>query len=191
MPYFLTPLFGIIGLILAAVIFFNIKKQNTGGGKAEKISKQIQNGAMVFMTREFKLIALFSIFLGGALFLFQNKEYGGAQSLAFFMGCIASSVAGFIGMKTATLSNVRTCIAANENGAARALKIAFSGGAVMGLTVASMGLLGLGILFWYFKTNEHLPRILEGFAMGASLVCLLYTSPSPRDQRGSRMPSSA
>ena len=174
MPYFLTPLFGIIGLILAAVIFFNIKKQNTGGGKAEKISKQIQNGAMVFMTREFKLIALFSIFLGGALFLFQNKEYGGAQSLAFFMGCIASSVAGFIGMKTATLSNVRTCIAANENGAARALKIAFSGGAVMGLTVASMGLLGLGILFWYFKTNEHLPRILEGFAMGASLVALFY-----------------
>jgi len=174
MPYFLTPLFGVIGLILAAVIFFNIKKQNTGGGKAEKISKQIQNGAMVFMTREFKLIALFSIFLGGALFLFQNKEYGGAQSLAFFMGCIASSVAGFIGMKTATLSNVRTCIAANENGAARALKIAFSGGAVMGLTVASMGLLGLGILFWYFKTNEHLPRILEGFAMGASLVALFY-----------------
>lgn len=174
MPYFLTPLFGVIGLILAAVIFFNIKKQNAGGGKAEKISQQIQNGAMVFMTREFKLIALFSIFLGGALFLFQNKEYGGAQSLAFFMGCIASSVAGFIGMKTATLSNVRTCIAANENGAARALKIAFSGGAVMGLTVASMGLLGLGILFWYFKTSEHLPRILEGFAMGASLVALFY-----------------
>jgi len=174
MPAYLTPLFGVLGLILAAVIFINIKKQNAGGGKAEKISLQIQRGAMVFMTREFKLISLFAIFLGGALFLFQDQAYGGAQTVAFFMGCIASSAAGFIGMKTATLANVRTCLAANEKGPARALKIAFSGGAVMGLTVAAMGLLGLGSLFWFFKDNGKLPEILEGFAMGASLVALFY-----------------
>ena len=174
MPAYFTPLFGVIGLILAALLFFNIKKQNAGGGKAEKISVQIQKGAMVFMTREFKLIALFAIVLGGALFLFQDRAYGGAQSVAFFMGCLASSAAGFIGMKTATLANVRTCIAANEKGPSKALKIAFSGGAVMGLTVAAMGLLGLGFLFWFFKSHGHLPEILEGFAMGASLVALFY-----------------
>ena len=174
MHAYLTPLFGVIGLILAAVIFFNIKKQSAGGGKAEKISIQIQKGAMVFMTREFKLIALFAITLGAALFLFQKPEYRGPQSIAFFMGCLASSAAGYIGMKTATLANVRTCIAANTTGAARALKIAFSGGAVMGLTVAAMGLLGLGSLFAIYSGDEHLPEILEGFAMGASLVALFY-----------------
>ncbi len=174
MPAILTPLFGVIGLALAAAIFLSIKKQSAGGGKAEKISVQIQKGAMVFMTREFKLIALFAIALGAALFLFQKPEYRGPQSVAFFMGCLASSAAGYIGMKTATLANVRTCIAANETGAARALKIAFSGGAVMGLTVAAMGLLGLGTLFAIYAENKYLPEILEGFAMGASLVALFY-----------------
>lgn len=174
MSVYITPLFGVIGLALAGFIFLSIKKQSTGGGKAEKISGQIEKGAMVFMTREFKLIALFAIALGGALFLFQSSDYNGPQTLAFFMGCLASSAAGFIGMKTATLSNVRTCIAANEKGAARALKIAFSGGAVMGLTVAAMGLLGLGILFAIFADDDFLPQILEGFAMGASLVALFY-----------------
>lgn len=174
MPVYFPPIFGIVGLALAGFIFISIKKQSTGGGKAEKISGQIERGAMVFMTREFKLIALFAIALGAALFLFQNPGYRGPQALAFFMGCLASSAAGFIGMKTATLANVRTCIAANEVGASRALKIAFSGGAVMGLTVAAMGLLGLGILFAIFSGDDHLPQILEGFAMGASLVALFY-----------------
>ncbi|HBF16127.1 MAG TPA: sodium-translocating pyrophosphatase, partial [Verrucomicrobiales bacterium] len=87
-----------------------------------------------------------------------------------------SSAAGYIGMKPAPLANVRTCVAANEKGPARALKIAFSGGAVMGLTVAAMGLLGLGTLFAFYSESashkDHLPEILEGFAMGASLVAL-------------------
>jgi len=96
MPTYITPLFGVIGLILASLLFFNIKKQSAGGGLAEKISLKIQNGAMVFMTREFKLISLFAIVLGGALFLFQEKAYGGPQTVAFFMGCLASSAAGFI-----------------------------------------------------------------------------------------------
>ncbi|HAN82753.1 MAG TPA: sodium-translocating pyrophosphatase, partial [Verrucomicrobiales bacterium] len=175
---FITPLFGVIGLVLAAIIFFDIKKQNAGGGKAEKIAEKIHHGAMVFMSREFKLIALFAIALGLALFLFQKPAYRGPQSIAFFMGCLASSAAGYIGMKTATLANVRTCVAANEKGPARALKIAFSGGAVMGLTVAAMGLLGLGTLFAFYSESashkDHLPEILEGFAMGASLVALFY-----------------
>ncbi len=174
MPSYLTPLAGILGLCLSAYLFFSIKKQSAGGGLAERISLKIQKGAMVFMKREFILIALFSVILGTALFLFQDKSFSGPQSIAFFMGCLASSAAGFIGMKTATLANVRTTVAANETGAAKALKIAFSGGAVMGLTVAAMGLLGLGSLFWIYSGNQHLPEILEGFAMGASLVALFY-----------------
>ncbi|QTN33508.1 sodium-translocating pyrophosphatase [Akkermansiaceae bacterium] len=174
MPTYLTPLAGLLGLCLAASLFFTIKKQSAGGGLAEAISLKIQRGAMVFMKREFMLIAAFSVMLGGALFLFQDKAYGGAQAVAFFMGCVASSAAGFIGMKTATLANVRTTVAANESGAPKGLKIAFSGGAVMGLTVAAMGLLGLGTLFLVFSGNLHLPEILEGFAMGASLVALFY-----------------
>jgi K(+)-stimulated pyrophosphate-energized sodium pump len=174
MPSYLTPLAGFLGLCLSAYLFFSIKKQNAGGGLAERISEKIQKGAMVFMKREFILIALFSVILGTALFLFQDKAFSGPQSIAFFMGCLASSAAGFIGMKTATLANVRTTVAANETGAAKALKIAFSGGAVMGLTVAAMGLLGLGSLFWIYSGNQHLPEILEGFAMGASLVALFY-----------------
>ena len=178
MQAIITPLFGVIGLVLAAIIFFDIKKQSAGGGKAEKIAEKIHHGAMVFMSREFKLIALFAIALGLALLLFQKQEYRGPQSIAFFMGCLASSAAGYIGMKTATLANVRTCVAANETGPARALKIAFSGGAVMGLTVAAMGLLGLGTLFAFYSQSaahkDYLPEILEGFAMGASLVALFY-----------------
>jgi len=174
MPPYLTPLAGLLGLCLSAGIFFSIKKQSAGGGIAERISIKIQNGAMIFMKREFMHIALFSIILGAAVFVFQDKAFGAAQSAAFFMGCLASSAAGFIGMKTATLANVRTAVAANEHGATKALKIAFSGGAVMGLTVAAMGLIGLGSLFWIFNGNNHLPEILEGFAMGASLVALFY-----------------
>ena len=174
MPSYLTPLAGILGLCLSAYLFFSIKKQSAGGGLAERISVKIQKGAMVFMKREFILIALFSVILGTALFLFQDESFNGPQSIAFFMGCLASSAAGFIGMKTATLANVRTTVAANETGAAKALKIAFSGGAVMGLTVAAMGLIGLGSLFWIYSGNQHLPEILEGFAMGASLVALFY-----------------
>jgi K(+)-stimulated pyrophosphate-energized sodium pump len=174
MPTYLTPLAGLLGLCLAGYLYLEIRMQSAGGGLAERISVKIQNGAMVFMKREFMLIAIFTAILGAALFLFQDKAYGAAQSAAFFMGCLASSAAGFIGMKTATIANVRTTVAANRSGAAKALKIAFSGGAVMGLTVAAMGLLGLGFLFWMFDENENLPEIMEGFAMGASLVALFY-----------------
>jgi K(+)-stimulated pyrophosphate-energized sodium pump len=174
MPTYLTPLAGILGLCVSAWLYFLIKKQNAGGGLAEEISHKIRDGAMVFMKREFMLIALFAVILGAAVFLFQDRAYGNAQSVAFFMGCLASSAAGLIGMKTATIANVRTTMAAKEFGAAKALKIAFTGGAVMGLTVAAMGLVGLGFLFWISQGNPHLPEIMEGFAMGASLVALFY-----------------
>lgn len=169
-----TPLTGIAGLVIALFILTRITRRSGGDGKIAEIAEKIHRGAMVFMQREFILIAIFAIIIGGALFLFQSQEYGRQQSLAFFMGALASSLSGFIGMYTATKANVRTTLAAKNEGKAQALSVAFFGGSVMGLTVASMGLIGLGGLFWFFKKDPHVAEIMEGFAMGASLVALFY-----------------
>lgn len=170
----ITPLTGIAGLGIAFAVLFSILKLPGGEGKIQRIARQIHQGAMIFMRREFILISLFALIIGAMLFLFQKEEYGKQQSLAFFLGCLASSFAGFVGMYTATKANVRTTLAARHQGQAKALTVAFSGGAVMGLTVASMGLIGLGGLFYFFQTSEHVAEIMEGFAMGASLVALFY-----------------
>ena len=173
-PPILTPLAGIVGLIIAFILLSRIVRQSGGEGKVAEIAEKIHRGAMVFMRREFLLISIFALIIGGALFLFQEKAYGKYQSLAFFLGALASSLAGFIGMYTATKANVRTTLAAKNEGAAQALTIAFFGGSVMGLTVASMGLIGLGGLFAFFKDHHEVAEIMEGFAMGASLVALFY-----------------
>ena len=169
-----TPAAGIVGLIIAFILLSRIIKYSGGEGKVAEIAEKIHRGAMVFMKREFLLISIFALVIGGALFLFQKQEYGRQQSLAFFLGALSSSLAGFIGMYTATKANVRTTLAARNEGPAQALTIAFFGGAVMGLTVASMGLIGLGGLFAFFKDHEEVAEIMEGFAMGASLVALFY-----------------
>ena len=170
----LIPIAGITGLIIAFILLSRIVRYPGGEGKVAEIAEKIHRGAMVFMKREFLLISIFALVIGGALFLFQKPEYGRAQSLAFFLGALSSSLAGFIGMYTATKANVRTTLAAKNEGAAQALTIAFFGGAVMGLTVASMGLIGLGGLFAFFKDHKQVAEIMEGFAMGASLVALFY-----------------
>ena len=171
----ITPFAGLAGLVVAFLILATILKRPGGEGKVKDIAEQIQKGAMVFMKREFILISFFAIVIALLLFLFQKAEYGKDQSLAFIFGCLASSFAGFVGMFTATGgANVRTTLAARDNGQADALGVAFFGGSVMGLTVASMGLIGLGGLFYYYKDNQHVAEILEGFAMGASLVALFY-----------------
>lgn len=173
-PPILVPIAGIVGLIIAFILLARIVRYSGGEGKVAEIAEKIHRGAMVFMRREFLLISIFALVIGGALFFFQKQEYGRQQSLAFFLGALSSSIAGFIGMYTATKANVRTTLAAKNEGAAKALTIAFFGGAVMGLTVASMGLIGLGGLFAFFKDHHEVAEIMEGFAMGASLVALFY-----------------
>ncbi len=175
--YFMTPITGLFGLVIAAFILISIVKKPSGDGKVAEIAEKIHKGAMVFMKREFLLICIFAAAIAVALFFFQNPDYGKLQAGAFLFGCGASSFAGFIGMYTATKANVCTTIAAKEEGAAAALNVAFFGGSVMGLTVASMGLIGLGLIFWKFVTgpnSAHVAEIMEGFAMGASLVALFY-----------------
>lgn len=166
---FITPILGIFGLLVAGFIYSRIRRQSGGEGKVAEIAEQIHSGAMVFMKREFKLLIPFVIAIGGLLFLKNAPE-----AFAFFLGALCSSSAGFIGMYTATKANVRTAVAAHREGAAKALSTAFFGGSIMGLTVASMGLLGIGGLFLFFGRNPHDVHIIHGFAMGASLVAIFF-----------------
>ncbi|MEM8868185.1 MAG: sodium-translocating pyrophosphatase [Verrucomicrobiota bacterium] len=163
------PFLGIVGLIVAGFIFLRIMKQSGGEGEIASIAEQIHQGAMIFMRREFVLLGGFSILVGGLL-CFKDPY----ESLAFFFGAVCSSIAGFIGMYTATKANVRTTIAAHEHGSAKALMTAFFGGSIMGLTVASMGLIGVGGLFVFFGSTEHDVHIIHGFAMGGSLVAIFF-----------------
>ena len=172
--HIVTPAMGVLGLIAAGLVFLTVLKSSGGSGKVATIAETIHKGAMTFMKREFVVLGAFAIVLGSVLGF--AKDWN--ESIAFFTGAICSSIAGFIGMYCATKANVRTAVAANEHGAAKALSIAFFGGSVMGLTVASMGLLGIGGLFYFYVANSADPadgaHIIHGFAMGGSLVALFY-----------------
>ncbi|MFU8892130.1 MAG: sodium-translocating pyrophosphatase [Luteolibacter sp.] len=164
-----VPVLGIFGLFLAWLIFRNIMRRDGGQGVTADIAEQIHQGAMVFMKREFRILIPFTVLVGAILF-FKDRD----EAVAFFIGAICSAAAGFIGMYTATKANVRTAIAARDEGASSALMTAFSGGSIMGLTVASMGLLGIGGLFLFFSETEHDIHVIHGFAMGASLTAIFY-----------------
>ena len=168
LPY-VVPSLGILGLFVAVVTYRRIAAQPGGEGRVAEIAAEIHSGAMVFMRRELGLIAIFALVVGGVL-AFKDPW----ESMAFFLGAAASSIAGFVGMYSATHVNVRTAVAANKSGAGKALTTAFFGGSIMGLTVASMGLLGVGGLFLFFGETEKDVHIIHGFAMGASLVAIFY-----------------
>ena len=159
---------GVLGLLSALMVYFKMKSSPEGDGKVKEIGDEIHLGAMVFMSAEYKRLGVFCVICIIALYF----SLGFATAIAFFLGAACSGVAGYIGMYAATKANVRTAVAANEKGASQALSIAFFGGSVMGLTVASMGLLGVGILFYYFAGDKDSIHAIEGFAMGASSVAL-------------------
>ena len=164
-----VPLLGLAGLAVALIVYTRLAAQSSGEGRVVEIAHEIHQGAMVFMRRELVLIGMFAVVVGGLL-MFKDPW----ESMAFFLGAGASSLAGFVGMYSATRVNVRTAVAAHEHGAGRALTTAFFGGSIMGLTVASMGLLGVGGLFLFFGETEKDIHIIHGFAMGASLVAIFY-----------------
>lgn len=169
----LPPALGIAGLVVAFIIFQLILKYDEGEEKVAKIGREIHQGAMVFMAREYKMLAMFSAVLVIVLWVL----LGTPTALSFIVGAISSATAGYIGMYTATKANVRTTTAAHRDGAAQALTVAFFGGSIMGMAVASLGLIGLGLLY-YFLIGEFLPgelhgvHAIEGFGMGASTVAL-------------------
>ncbi len=162
----IAPALGVLGLLIVFFIYQWIKKQPGGSGAVQKIGEQIHIGSIVFMKREYKMLSMFALVLLVLLYIF----LGPASALCFLVGAVASATAGYIGMNTATIANVRTAQAAHEEGSAAALTVAFFGGSVMGLSVAALGLLGLGGLYYFF--GEAHSEALHGFAMGASIVAL-------------------
>ncbi len=160
---------GVFGLIAAFLLFLYVKQAPSGEGKLKEIGDAIHLGAMVFMNSEYKRLAIFCVVCIVAITL---SDLGINTALAFLLGALCSGSAGYWGMYTATHANVRTAVGANTKGAATALNIAFFGGSIMGLTVASMGLFGIGILYYFFAGDMHTVHAIEGFAMGASSVAL-------------------
>ena len=161
-------LFGIGGLVVAHFIYQKVKEYPTGDAKVTQISDAIHRGAMVFMRREYTFLGVFV----GVLFFILWYLLGFGTAFSFIVGALASAGAGYIGMNTATRANVRTTTAAHSRGAAEALTVAFYGGSIMGLAVASLGLLGLGTLYLFFGGDPEAAHAIHGFGMGASSVAL-------------------
>ncbi len=172
------PLFGVVALIFVFWKNSWVTKQDEGDEKMSRIAKNIADGAMSFLKAEYKLLSVFVLAVAVLLFFKGNAEIdsNGLVAVSFIVGAICSGLAGFIGMKVATKANVRTTNAA-RNSLGRALEVAFSGGAVMGLGVVGLGVLGLTSLFsfyqglWTDNLNMVL-NVLSGFSLGASSIAL-------------------
>jgi K(+)-stimulated pyrophosphate-energized sodium pump len=164
----IPPAFGIVGLIFAYMFYVLVKRYDAGGDDVKKIGDAIHQGAMTFMRREYTMLAMFA----GVLLVILYFALGTNTAIAFVVGALSSALAGWIGMYTATQANVRTTTAAHTKGAPEALSVAFFGGSIMGLTVASMGLLGLGLLYYLFGGDPETAHHIHGFGMGASTVAL-------------------
>ena len=164
---------GFIGLIFAFVLYGLIMKYPAGKDSVVKIGDQIHLGAKVFMFTEYKILAPVVLVLVIACGF---SPLGWYTAMAIAVGALSSAIAGFIGMYSATQANVRTATAAENSGAESALSISFFGGSIMGLCVASMGLVGLGGLYFYFTgamdDPDKIAKALEGFGVGASAVAL-------------------
>ena len=163
----LAPVLGVVGLVCAGLIYLYVARQSEGTALMREIAADIQEGAVTFLKREYSVLAVFIVAVFALVYWGINLE----TALSFLGGAICSLGAGFIGMKAATKANVRTAYAASQSGRDKALNVAFSGGAVMGLAVASLGLFGVGLLF-YFYGNPDQAAVINGFAMGASSIAL-------------------
>ncbi len=159
-----VPIIGLLGLFFAYVIYTMVLKKDEGNDRMKEIAKQIQHGAMTFLSREYRVIAIFMIVVFIILFFFISPY----ASYAYVFGGISSMLAGFFGMKAATHSSNRTCQAAATGGTPEALVTSFMGGSVMGISVAALGVVGLGLVFFFTKD----PEIISGFALGASSIAL-------------------
>jgi len=164
----LAPILGVIGFVIAIVLYNVVKAQPVGNDKMKEISEAIHDGAMAFLGREYKVLAIFIVIVFCLAFLGMGYQ----TAFAFLGGAICSMTCGFIGMKAATRANVRTSEAARESGQAKALEVSFNGGAVMGLAVASLGLVGVGIAYIVYGGSPETAQYINGFAMGASSIAL-------------------
>lgn len=174
------PILGAAGLVFAAYRYWWVVAQDSGTEDMQRIAVRIQEGAMAFLKAEYSVLLVFLIAVGGLLFVTGNRaESHPLIALSFAMGATFSGLAGFLGMRIATQANVRTAQAARTS-LGTALKLAFSGGSVMGLTVVGLGVVGLSSLFLIYANKfgtdgDNLKRtinVLTGFSFGASSVAL-------------------
>jgi K(+)-stimulated pyrophosphate-energized sodium pump len=172
---YLAVFFGLFGLIIAWKLFEGVDDAPAGNEKMTEIAEAIHEGAMVFLSREYKILGYFiaGIFLLLLVLISMQKGLwiGLWTAISYAVGAGCSMLAGFFGMNAATTSGVRTSQAAVDGGQSKALLIAFNGGAVMGLCVASLGLIGVGGLFLLFGRGDSF-TVISGFAMGASSIAL-------------------
>ncbi|HUE76680.1 MAG TPA: sodium-translocating pyrophosphatase [Longimicrobiales bacterium] len=170
-----SPLFGIVGLLVALGLYFYVRGQSAGTELMQELADRIHEGAMAFLRREYSVLAVFVLIVA----LLLGWAIGLNTAMSYVMGALSSVLAGFFGMKAATRANVRTSAAAKESGQGKALRIAFFGGSVMGLSVAALGLVGVGIVYWIFAAGAitdgdyvQFAQVVSGFAMGASTIAL-------------------
>jgi len=163
-----APYLGIVGLIIAFLIYNYVKKQPNGNELMQELEGMIHDGAMAFLKKEYSALLVFI----AVVFLLLGWGISWRTAIAFVTGAFCSMVAGFSGMTAATRGNSRTAEAANKYGQARALNVSYFSGTVMGLAVGSLGLLGLGFWFWYYGKDPATAVYINGFAMGASSIAL-------------------
>jgi K(+)-stimulated pyrophosphate-energized sodium pump len=161
-----VPIMGVVGMFFAFLIYGWLVKQPAGNEKMVEIATAIQEGAMAFLKAEYKILAVFIVIVWAILTFALRWETG----IAYLGGAFCSIAAGLIGMNAAVRANVRVTQAAKDGGQDKALVVAFFGGAVMGLSVASLGVLGVGILFLTLMKVDL--SIITGFSMGASSIAL-------------------
>lgn len=159
----LAPLAGVVGLLFAFYLAARVSKADPGNERMKEIAQAIQEGSLAFLKREYRVLLIFVIIL----FFVITFAIDIGTAVSYLVGSFASALAGYIGMNIATKANVRTTNAARK-GINEALTLAFSGGAVMGLSVVGLGLLGLGVLYLIFGDVQ----MLTGYALGASSIAL-------------------
>jgi len=175
----LIPTGGIVALLFATFLFFKVRRQSPGNEKMQELSNAIRGGAMAFLKSEYKVLTVFVVVVASLLFtasFVENSNIHWGTSLAFVIGAIFSAVAGNIGMRMATMANARTAEGTKKS-LSKGLSIAFSSGAVMGMCVVGLGVLGVFSLFIFFNSYVDLElftttNILFGFGFGASSIAL-------------------
>jgi K(+)-stimulated pyrophosphate-energized sodium pump len=164
----LALILALIGLVAAFRLYRKVDAVKVDDPVVADIGQQIQDGAMAFLRAEYRVLAVFVA--GVAILLLLAIDW--QTAVAFLMGALLSIVAGYSGMRAATSANVRTAMAAKQDGAGAALLTAYNGGAVMGLSVAGLGLLGVAVLYLVWGSDTSTVQYISGFGMGASSIAL-------------------
>jgi len=172
---------GLLGLVIAFGLYLRVNKVEIDNKVVADITEEIQDGAMAFLQAEYKILGIFVAAVGALLFVLNDVE----TTIAFFAGALASVAAGFSGMRAATSANGRTAMAAKEGGQPAALAVSYNGGAVMGLSVGGLGLLGISLVAFWLGAGEtasgsgdaaasglNVIQAAAGFGMGASSIAL-------------------